>query len=109
MKMPKVKFDTARLQLFLFHHVEKLVLGLVVCVMGLLIWQGFRLEGLDKSKTPQGLLQESDTMLAFIDTAGRWNEVLGPERRAQVPMNIAQQVEVGQKSTDALAYTLPVS
>src|SRR5262245_44164150 len=108
MKMPKMKFDSEKLQLFLFHHVEKLVLGMVVCVMGLLIWQGLRLEGLEKSKTPQGLLKKSDEMLAFIDATTRWNEV-GQDRVSQVPMNIKQLVETGQKPTDALAYSLPVS
>ena len=108
MKMPRMKFDTEKLQLFLFHHVEKLVLGLVVCVMAFLIWQGFRLEGLDKSKTPQGLSQKSEEMLAFIDTPTRWNEV-GRDRIAQVPMTVAQMVDIAQKRTDALAYSLPVS
>src|SRR5262245_28530002 len=109
MKMPKLKFDTDRLQLFLFHHVEKLVLVLVVGVMGFLIWQGLKLEGLDKAKTPQRLLQESEKMVEFIDTPTRWTEVVGAERSLEMPVNIAQQVEFGQKATDALAYSLPVS
>ncbi len=106
MKKPKFNFDAAKLQDFLFHHVEKILLAVVVCLMLLLVWQGFSMRGLEGNLTPQGLKQTSQTVMEFIDNPVRWEEIKNERTPA---MDIRQRVEITHRLTDPQAYFLPVS
>src|SRR5438270_12029673 len=105
MKKPKISLDSAKLQAFFLHHVEKVLLGVFVLLMLFLVWQGLTLKGLDKGSTPQGLIDISNATMTFIDDPTRWEKELYIERK--VTMDIADQVEVRTRPNDPLAYLLP--
>ena len=105
MKKPKLNLDAAKIQQFFFYHIEKILLGVVVCLMGFLIWSGLNLKGLDKSLKPNELKQVSTSTTEFIQT-DRWAQI---EPKFKPPMNIESQVTEGQLRTDPQAYFLPVS
>jgi hypothetical protein len=106
MKKPKFNFDAAKLQDFLFHHVEKILLAVVVGLMLLLVWQGFSMRGLEGNLTPQMLKQTSQEVMEFIDNPVRWEEIKDDRTPT---MDIRQRVEITHRRTDPQAYFLPVS
>ena len=106
MKKPKMNFDAAKIQDFLFHHIEKLLLVVVVGLMGFLIWQGMKLQGLEGDLKPVGLKQKAEEMRAFIDEGNRWTEVAA----ARTPtMDILQKVEASQLQINAGQFPFPIS
>ena len=106
MKKPKFNFDAAKLQNFLFYHVEKILLAVVLCLMLLLVWQGFSMRGLEGNLTPQMLKQTSQNVMEFIDNPTRWEEL---KQIRTPPMDVRQRVGIAHGKTDPQAYFLPVS
>jgi hypothetical protein len=105
MKKPKISMDSAKMQAFFLNHVEKILLGVMVLLMLLLIYQGFSLKGLDGGKDPKGLIQASNTAMQHIDNSERWNEVK-EEKKKLVDMTVAQKVKESQLPTNPLQYFL---
>lgn len=104
MKKPKISLDKEKLQQFFLMHIEKILLGIVVCLMLLLIWRGFSLPHLTNDMTPQALVGKSDSAKQYIDTPDRWiNEV---KAKRDVPLDVAKRVGDVQKPSDPLAYML---
>src|SRR5436190_9444064 len=105
MKKPKISLDKEKLQQLFLMHIEKILLGIVVGLMLLLIWRGVSLPHLDSNMSPQALVGKSDQAKQYIDTE-RWNEVVGPIRKGQAPLNILAGVKKVQQPSDPLAYML---
>ncbi len=105
MKKPKVKLDAAAIQSFFVHHVEKIVLVVVLGVMAWLVYAGYSLPGLESGKTPSGLKQVSNQTRTFIDDAQRWERDVAMER--QVDSNIVDLVGVTLLDTEPAKYFLP--
>ena len=104
MKKSKVKLDSAAIQKFFVHHVEKIVLVVVVGVMAWLVYAGYSLPGLESGKTPSGLKTVSNQTRTFIDDPQRWTTV-APER--VVSEDLVALVGDSQKDTDPSRYFLP--
>jgi hypothetical protein len=107
MKKPKINFDAAQLQRLLLLHIEKLLLGVFVLLMLLLIWQGWRLRGME-TKQPKQLLTSSQQAMQKIDDVNRWNEIRH-ERESLVDFNVEREVREMRLPTDPVAYALPNS
>ena len=105
MKKPKVKLDSAAIQTFFVHHVEKIVLVVVLAVTAWLVYSGSTLKGLEEGKTPAGLKQVSNSTRQFIDATDRWEKDLAPER--QVEGDLVKAVGDSRLATDARNYFLP--
>jgi hypothetical protein len=105
MKKPKIKLDSAAIQSFFVHHVEKIVLVVVLGVMAWLVYAGYSLPGLETGKTPAGLKQVSTSTKSFIDDPNRWTNDVLPER--QVEGNLVAQVGNSLEDTDPGKYFLP--
>src|SRR4051812_37190886 len=101
MKKPKISLDSAKIQAFFLHHVEKVLLGVFVLLMLFLVWQGMSLKGLDKGSTPQGLIDISNATNTFINDPTRWEKELYEVRK--VPMDVDKKVDDMQKLNDPLA------
>src|SRR5687767_2408642 len=100
MKKPKFNFDAAKLQNFLFHHVEKILLVVVLGLMLLLVWQGFSMRGLEGNLTPQMLKQTSQSVMEFIDNPTRWEEI----KDTRTPsMDVRHRVGIAHGKTDPQA------
>ena len=52
MKKPKFSLGQGGLQGFFLQHVEKIVLGVVLLIVGLFLYSGYGLEGYKHEKTP---------------------------------------------------------
>jgi hypothetical protein len=101
MKKPKISLDSAKIQDFFLHHIEKILLVLVIGLTLLLVWQGVSQTGLEPGKTPQGLVSESSNVMTFIDDPNRWTEVSATRA---VKMDIASQVAKTQIKTQPEQY-----
>ncbi len=98
MKIPKLKFDKATLQEFFFQHVEKIVLGTVVVLLGLFVWQGTQLERMKSDfDSPQKLDTLTQNTQRKITAVENW-DVLADDRKVEA--------DVRQK---AAAVTRPIS
>ena len=104
MKKPKISLDKEKLQQFFLMHIEKILLGIVFCLMLLLIWRGFSLPHLTNDMTPQALVGKSDSAKQYIDTPDRWEKEVSIKRI--VPFDVAARVGEVQKHSDPLAYML---
>jgi hypothetical protein len=105
MKKGKLKLDSAAVQSFFVHHVEKIVLVVVMGVMAWLVYAGYSLPGLEAGKTPSGLKQVSTSTRQFIDDPQRWANDVAPERR--LDGNLVELVTAAQKDTDPTRFFLP--
>jgi hypothetical protein len=93
MKKPKFSFGEGGFQGFAARHVEKAVLLAVVLVMGLLIYQGYKLEGLtasDPVQTPDKLREMVTQAGNRISDASSW-EKIKPTR--EVTMDVPKEVD----------------
>ncbi len=104
MKKPKISLDKDKIQAFFLHHIEKILLVVVVGLMLLLIWRGFSLPHLDNSFSPQGLVSKSNDAKTMIDDPERWIREVKNIR--EIPIDVAKGVEVVLKKSDPLAYML---
>lgn len=105
MKKPKINLDAAQLQKFFLLHVEKILLGVFVLLMLLLVWQGWRLSGMEANRQPKQLLSSSQQAMQRIDDVNRWNEIRH-ERESLVDFNVEQEVREMRLPTDPVAYAL---
>jgi len=106
MKKPKIKLDKDQLQQFALLHIEKLLLGIIVCLMLLLIYRGLSIpHGLDNNKTPQGLVESSNKAKQYIADPNRWNEVSTDVERSP-KYDIVERVKLVNTPSDPLAYML---
>src|SRR3954471_15375834 len=106
MKKPKIKLDKDQLQQFALLHIEKMLLGIIVCLMLLLIYRGLSIpHGLEANKTPQGLVEQSNKAKQYISDPGRWNEVSNDVERSP-KYDIVDRVRIQQLPSEALAYML---
>ena len=108
MKKPKISLDQQKIQAFFLHHIEKILLVIVVGLMLMLILRGLRLPHLDAQMTPQGLVSNSESTKQYVDDPGRWKEVSTQGPRI-VNFDVVRQVEKVQLKTEPLAYALPNS
>src|SRR3954471_7434189 len=104
MKKPKISLDKEKLQQFFLLHIEKILLGIIICMMLLVVWRGYSLPAF-KTLSPQQLVDKSNQAKQYVDDAGRWNEVRG-RREGQAPLNVVEGVLKVQKPSDPLAYML---
>ena len=105
MKKPKISLDQQKIQAFFLHHIEKILLVIVVGLMLMLILRGLRLPHLDAQMTPQGLVSNSESTKQYVDDPGRWKEVSTQGPRI-VNFDVVRQVEKVQLKTEPLAYAL---
>lgn len=103
MKKPKISLDKDKIQAFFLHHIEKILLVVVVGLMLLLIWRGLSLPHLDNSFSPQGLVSQSNNAKTMIDDPERWKEVSGPRIP---PFDVVAGVHDVLKKSEPLAYML---
>ena len=104
MKKPKISLDSAKLKSLFFQHVEKLLLFVVIGMMLFLVYQGFSMPGLESGKTPQGLLETSQSMLQFINDNGRWNQI---REKREITDDVVGGVDMALLDIDANQYFLP--
>src|SRR5262245_34190078 len=104
MKKPKISLDKDKLQQFFLLHIEKILLGVIVCLMLLVVWRGYSLPAF-KDLTPQALVDKSTQAKAYIDNPDRWNEVAA-KRIVVAPMDVVERVRKVQMQSDPLAYML---
>jgi hypothetical protein len=103
MKKPKIKLDSAAMQAFLLNHVEKILLGVVLLLMLLLVYQGLSLKGLEGNQTPQGLVEQSTRARQHIDNPNRWEEI---KETKLVAKNTAQNASISRTATRPEHYPL---
>jgi hypothetical protein len=106
MKKPKISLNSAKLQALFVQHVEKLLLVLVVGAMLFLVYQGFSMPGLEQGKTPQGLLQASQTTLQHINDPGRWSKI---QDKREIKANVGDNVAKDQLPVDGNQYFLSMA
>jgi hypothetical protein len=104
MKKPKISLDKDKLQQFFLLHIEKILLGIIICLMLLVVWRGYSLPAF-KELTPQALVDKSNNAKQYIDNPTRWDEIKEP-RLIKAPLNVVEGVLKVQKPSDPLAYML---
>src|SRR5262245_45560443 len=104
MKKPKISLDKEKLQQFFLLHIEKILLGVIICLMLLVVWRGYSLPAF-KALSPQQLVDKSTQAKAYIDNPGRWDEVK-EARFGKAPFDIVKRVGDVQKPSDPMAYIL---
>src|SRR6266550_2435714 len=104
MKKPKISLDKDKLQQFMLLHVEKILLGIIVCLMLLVVWRGYSLPAF-KELSPQALVEKSNQAKQYVDNPERWNEI-AVKRVILAPMNVVEGVRKVQTPSDPLAYML---
>jgi hypothetical protein len=98
MKKLKIDFSKQAIQQFLFRHVEKVVLGVSVLLIGLFFLMGVKTPKFDTT-TPAALMQTSSQAQAYINDASNWNKIADFEPRK--PVVDAKQRIVSAKPLDA--------
>lgn len=98
MKKLKIEISKQTINQFFFRHVEKVVLGVSVFLIGLFFVLGFSTPGFDTT-TPSALLQTSTQAQAFINDASNWNKIADFEARK--PVVDAKERIVSAKPLDA--------
>src|SRR5262245_3421824 len=104
MKKPKISLDKDKLQQFFLLHIEKILLGVIICLMLLVVWRGYSLPAF-KDLSPQQLVDKSNQAKQYIDNPDRWNEV-AEKRTILAPMDVVARVQKVQMPSDPLAYML---
>jgi hypothetical protein len=107
MKKPKISLDAEKIQAFFLHHIEKILLGVVLLLMVMLVLRGLWLPSLSKDLTPQGLVSKSESTRQYIDEPTRWTNEVSIKR--MVPFDVVPKVQQAQLKTEPLAYALPNS
>src|SRR5262245_48983323 len=105
MKKPKISLDKDKLQQFFLHHVEKILLGVIVCLMLLLVWRGISLpHPFSNDQTPQALVDKSNQAKQYINDPERWVREVAVKRTPK--FDVVAQVEKVLMPSDPLAYML---
>src|SRR5260370_636586 len=93
MKKSRFSLGEGGIQGFAVRHVEKAVLGVLVLLLGLFVYQGYKLEGLtdkDPVQAPDKLRDMVTQAKARIDDANSWDRIK-PTR--EVKLNVPQEVD----------------
>src|SRR5947208_16641000 len=102
MKKPKISLDKEKLQQFFLLHIEKILLGIIICLMLMVVWRGYSLPAF-KELSPQALVDKSNQAKQYIDDPGRWDQV---KDARFVPLTVVEGVLKVEKPSDPLAYML---
>ncbi|QDV68589.1 hypothetical protein Poly24_22990 [Rosistilla carotiformis] len=95
----KGKMDGDALKKFAINHVEKLVLGLVVAVFGLLIYKGLSIEPFAEAKNPENLTSTANQVMTELETT-HWEAIESEEPRVAT-VKYEKNVELSRDSIDA--------
>ncbi|WP_425614994.1 hypothetical protein NA78x_004880 [Anatilimnocola sp. NA78] len=105
MKAPKISLDSAKIQQMLLLHVEKIVLGIVLLAVIWFVYQGASLTSLDNAKTPDDLIQKSNSVTTQINDPGH-TPLIVEEIKPIVTKPITTLVKQGQEANDPVGYRL---
>jgi hypothetical protein len=105
--MAKVRFDQDTLKRFFALHVEKFVLGGILLLAVALVYSGYSLEGLETSRSPDGLKKYADvTVQGVINDNAVWPQFADQHRP---PTGYVQRVRDIQVSINSGGYRPEIS
>ncbi|WP_417750079.1 hypothetical protein [Rosistilla oblonga] len=95
----KGKMDGDAIKKLAINHVEKVVLGLVVVVFGLLVYKGVSIEPFAESKNPENLTSTAKQVMTELETT-HWEAIETEEPRVAT-VKYEKNVELSRDSIDA--------
>ncbi|QDS87453.1 hypothetical protein EC9_16310 [Rosistilla ulvae] len=95
----KGKMDGDAIKKFAINHVEKLVLGLVVGVFGLLVYKGLSIEPFAEAKSPDNLTSTASQVMTELESP-HWEAIENEETRVAT-VKYEKNVELSRDSIDA--------
>ncbi len=97
MKKPKIDLSKQGIQQFMLHHVEKIILGLAIALMGVFFWLGFSTKKFDKDSPPE-MSKLANRAGEYIVKAG-WDELKEYRKgddKADDRIRSAKEIDISQ-------------
>jgi len=105
--MKKPKFDFAKVNGWLLHHVEKIVLVMVAAIAAYVVYAGYSLPAFEGGKAPDDLKKLSETSRSFISNPENWNQIK-EVRTNSVDLKLDDQLDKATAPNIDSAYRLPM-
>lgn len=101
--MGKIKLNKEGLQGLFVSHVEKIVLGAVLMLLGLFVYTGYSLEGLPSDQRPDKLVAIAKQAKTNVTNPENWKNIYA---HLVIPTGHENRAKQSQNPTDAEAYHL---